>query len=330
MIENFTIENQVRYFHDVGDASTYSATLSEVRVPSRTMAIMSIDFNGFGELIKFAESLSNDDMCRLLSVARGIHNKNYQPNYVNDWTFGSLRTHTATVKYLTDNIASEKAVSLYQRYKNDLINKFPAMSNLQQTGFVSRRKKKFSDSGDELDIDRFLSHELDQWTSKQTTETRKRTAVLNFTMPASAAADDEDFVSVAAVATAVSDIVESFGISTRVVFSEVSSDVTTTEKYSIYNVVVKDYEEPLDINRMLCFGASGVMRNLYFIAEACITPGLARSGLGSPHTAEFNKVAKEITGAGAYFNFQDCVASLRILAPKTINDIIKETKLILG
>jgi hypothetical protein len=153
-----------------------------------------------------------------------------------------------------------------------------------------KRRRKFSDSGSELDIDRVLSGDPEHWQSM--TKGKKENVVrlaVNFSV--TSGHTEKQLNQLGALTTVAVDMLQRCGLSVEVLALCVAENVTRTFEHEKKPVKVTRYEqgftfklksasEKLDVSRVACIGIPGLYRSYGFTNWINFLDGVPSSGLG--------------------------------------------------
>lgn len=176
------------------------------------------------------------------------------------WTFGSdYPTLKETNGALDTGTVKQAYIDAVDKTKYDLLQKHPELLELERSAHMKKRKRKFSESGDELDIDRYMGGEVDMWQSNPRREVKQSIKVM-LNIAASSGKNFETFRKNMVLFVAMLDVLNTAGISTEVWVGALGVDTVTNTKESWVCAMAKGSQEPLDISRLLSFGLSGFFR----------------------------------------------------------------------
>lgn len=257
------------FYAERGTVHNYRATRGPVS-PHKKPSI-AVQWDSAADLVEYVNGLSEETILADRSHVANNKVSEQRRTDSDQWRFGELLNFEATAHALTNGIATTRQREYFDDFKNEILRKYPNLADIEAQAYVTRRRKVFAESGDELDIDRYLNGEVEQWTKKGFSKIIKRTARIHLAMPTSSANSPDNFSKAVAFVAALSDIVESAGISTEILISFSVSDAAPTESYFSGIVKAKNVEEPLDINRLLSLGHVGLYRNFIFVANSNVT-----------------------------------------------------------
>lgn len=210
-----------------------------------------------------------------------------------NWTFG---------KDYLDLKTSEEAI-LFGKVKNkdvesvagvleELYLKNPELRELENRACKAKRKRRFSESDGELNIDRYMSGDSAMW--EQMSSRPEKTAVkILFNGVLDAGANSEHFMKTTVKMAAFLDILNAAGVSSEVWYCTAVYGANEGIKQSIVACKIKSANEPLDIQKMLSAGVSAVLRYYTFRVLANIPAGKLHASVGAPVSVEYLKWFKE-------------------------------------
>ncbi len=199
------------------------------------------------------------------------------------WQYGSRMTAGKTYERLVNGFATEEQLTKVAAEKDKIYSTYPQLNELEAVAILKKRRKKFSDDGYEIDIDRYLIGEPEQWIARSNVDGLKRTAKIQYDMPTSAANDPEAFMKNMTFLAAFIDIIEMGGISCELWVSASATNVVVDdlkEKYTSCEVCLKHAHESLDIQRLISAGNVGLFREYFFSTWDNITRSKGQRGLG--------------------------------------------------
>lgn len=230
----------------------------------------------------------------------GVYSKEGM-NHRDIWAFGKdFPTFNQTIDALGIGGTKDKYLNMFEQKKHELYEKHPELYNLDQTAVVKKRRRRFSEEGDELDIDRYMTGDPAMWSSMPRQDSNKRCARFYIDVGASGGTDAKMISESIINSLALVDIVDKAGITTEVIMGRCNTG--NGRKTRMYTVacVAKAADEQLDINRVLSFALTGFFRCLTFAARLnCnVDPGVYIGGGGwsfersEDHFGFFNAVVK--------------------------------------
>jgi len=200
------------------------------------------------------------------------------------WQFGAYENEETSHGAIRQGIVMEKT---RQKYFDTLAKLEPIIEKFaNQDGLSTRRKRVFSDSDGELNLDRYLDQKDELWEKTIRQQKRKLISLgVNFWL--NCTNTEDDFIGIAAIAAAAADVLTRLGYATEIKLCsicEVGGSLTVT------SFVVKAADEPLDVQNILQIANPGLLRSLYFKLHTDIHPTDGAKGHGTPHTPECKNV----------------------------------------
>lgn len=195
-----------------------------------------------------------------------------------NWTFGQLKEYDQTLDFLKTGQVLETVLKKAKKTYDDLVSQ-PNIQELLAKAETFKRKKKYSEEGAELCIDRVMSGDPAHWI--KTVRGKKCPLVkLGMNIGGSAAENESVFNNVSAVCGVVADILSRAGFSVEINSCTTSRDTTNSNNYDTVMVCLKKAEEALDLKRIYSVGCSGYFRCWIFQVYWNILEGTPTSGLG--------------------------------------------------
>ena len=200
------------------------------------------------------------------------------------WQFGAYENEETSHAAIKSGLVMDRT---RQKYFDTLAKLEPVIEKFaNQDGLSTRRKRVFSDSDGELNLDRYLDQKDELWES--TTRAQKRRLVslgVNFWL--SCFNNEADFIGIAAIAAAAADVLTRLGYATEV---KLCSICEVGGSQTVTSFIVKAADEPLDVQNILQIANPGLLRSLYFKLHTDIHPHDGSKGHGVPHTKETKEV----------------------------------------
>lgn len=270
-----------RYYARAGSLHNYDAMRGKNNL-GETM--IDIKFESASEVIRYVNEndITRANNFRVYEDCCSELSDNTKKSRSDNWRYGEHNNYNTASKFLTEGKATAKALELFEQRRAELLENYPALNELQSMAMLNRKRKVFRESGDELDIDRYLNSEIEMWQTKAQSASLKRAARINIAMPTSAANNPENFTKSICFLAALSDIVESANISTELSMSFCLRIANSADTYSAYTVILKNISDQLDIERLISSGSVSLFRNWIFtIIRNIHGGGIVDSGLGS-------------------------------------------------
>ena len=146
-------------------------------------------------------------------------------------------------------------------------------------GVTNKRKRRHSDTGDELSMTRLMTGDAEHWSAPQR-GAQNRVVTLGIEVAMSCGNKQDDWVNLIAHATLIADMLTTRGFGTRIVAMATSTGCH--QKYSESSVAweLKNETEPLDIRRVQAMANLGVFRDYVFSVWHNSFDSTTMSGLG--------------------------------------------------
>lgn len=185
-----------------------------------------------------------------------------------EWTFGKdLPNHYTTSLCVEEGRFPSKYMDLYEKTKADLFTRFPDLHNLTEVAITKKRRRRFQEDGDELDIDRYMCNDTAMWQTVLRSDVRTKSASLYCEIGVSCGTETETITKNVIFITVLADILELAGITTDIYFGATGQPWSSSYFNQIL-VKAKSAGEPLDLARLLSFAAPGFYRQFVFAAWA--------------------------------------------------------------
>lgn len=196
------------------------------------------------------------------------------------WRFGDeYKTYKKTKEALMYGTATENMLSQYDKAKDKLLQQYPELNDLQNLAFKSRKKRKFSEEGAELDIDRFMCGDPEHWIKSEQVRDKKTIKIL-FNGAMTGDFNANQFTTNIIICTCFIDILKTLGISVEFWNGFISNDVSLKTQTSVILAKTKSAEDNIDICRLLSTGLPGLFRWYSFKLKSNILMGLPESDMG--------------------------------------------------
>lgn len=184
-----------------------------------------------------------------------------------NWSYGSdpeIQDLNQLDKFLLSGRASSRTMKAYDKELDRLRTQFPELQRLKEVGIANRRRRVWREEGDELDIDRYMNGDVEQWSSMRRASSVKRTCTIVYESGTSCGTEADSFAQSMATLAALVEIVESSGISTELVIAFTSNKRGDYEHHKTIAVKAKNCDERFDVNRLLSMSSSGMFRGHIF------------------------------------------------------------------
>jgi hypothetical protein len=185
-----------------------------------------------------------------------------------EWTFGrDLPDHNSTSLCVEEGRFPDKYMNLYERTKDELYTRFPDLHKFTEIAITKRRRRRFTEDGAELDIDRYMVGDTDIWQTVVKSDVRTKSASLYIEIGVSCGTDTETITKNVINIAVLADILELAGVTTDIYFGATGTPWNSGSFHQIL-VKAKSAGEPMDLARILSFAAPGFYRQFVFGAWA--------------------------------------------------------------
>jgi len=184
--------------------------------------------------------------------------------FEDEWTYGNhFDNHDTHMKALRQGKTTPSLVTHYKKIRSVLERKL-RVSKFTGQGMSCKRKRRFVDDGDEVDIDRFLANSDTPWVvTKRNKKARNIKIAINFGL--SNGNNESSFAKLVSAGAYLSDVLTKIGYAVEVWGADATGyrgsllldEVCTAIKF-------KDSGQRLDVQRILSIGLPGLFRNLIF------------------------------------------------------------------
>lgn len=215
--------------------------------------------------------------------------------YDKEWTYGSLKDRETLIEHLMMGKASKKVRDFFEKYRAEVERKLD-VSSYVGVGLSSKRTRRRSEDGDELNIDRIMTNRDDYWDSMVRDNKRRNVRIgINFTLNSDN--DEMEFARLGATASVLADVLTKMGNAV-----EICATYCCRYRGRMNDVVefmvlfpIKRSNEPLDLQRVMSIATNGILRDLLFQMKQ----GEFKFGSGMGQQKEMSDNAKK--KAGVYY-----------------------------
>ena len=194
----------------------------------------------------------------------GWEHSKTEDRYNQEWTYGThFKSHDTHMKALRHGRTTPSLVTHYKKIRSALERKL-RVSKFTGQGVSCKRKRRFVDDGDEVDIDRFLANSDTPWVvTKRNKRARNIKIAINFGL--SNGNNENSFAKLISTGAYLSDILTKIGYAVEV-WGVISIGYNGTLPLDEVCAAIrfKDSGQRLDIQRVLSMGLTGLFRNLMF------------------------------------------------------------------
>lgn len=233
-----------------------------------------------------AEIIHYDNASDMISHCKKSENQKYLNNSRDkEWTFGTeFPNIESTTEALINGECSKSTLKFISNYRDVLLN-MDGIENAMRRADSFKRRRKFSDSGSELDIDRVLSGDPDHWQS-MTRGKKDKVVRLGVNFSVTAGHSEKQLHKLAALTTVAVDMLQRCGLAVEVLALCVAEGITNYKKNPFttyeqgFTFMLKSANEKLDVSRVACIGIPGLYRAYGFNNWVNYLDGKAKSSLG--------------------------------------------------
>jgi hypothetical protein len=214
----------------------------------------------------------------------GAANITTLPDQANTWRFGHyFPTLNESRAVLESGSTSSKLINLIEKVREDIFNRIPVVRELSELAPIKRRRRKFTEDGDELDIDRYMCGDPATFVSLPRQDVKKKSARVYIDLSVSMGTDTETITKNIIFAAVMCDIIEKAGINMEIIFGDTSSD-SICDFSGILNIscIGKSSNEPMDVARVLSFALPAFERHYIFGITHYISNNGSKHGMGFP------------------------------------------------
>lgn len=220
-----------------------------------------VEFDSISDMVETSEANSHYEF-----GGNGSWPFGYEKSKTSEWAFGKEFNNSAalTKRHLLEGTCPDAILNRVDAVRNSLYKDFPELQDLERHALKMRRKRRFAEDGDDLDIDRYMCGDPEQWAKMQRVPQKRSVRVqINGAMLGGHSAIK--FAETMIMCAAMIDIIESAGISVEFIYSAISSSMDTHDcDVMSISALCKSANEPLDISRVLSCAASGIFRKYVF------------------------------------------------------------------
>ena len=180
------------------------------------------------------------------------------------WRYGNyFDTYDTHMEALNHGRTTPTLLAHYKKIRKLLESKVK-VSNIKGMGMSCKRKRRFVDDGDEVDIDRYLTNSDTPWSITKRNKKAKR-IVLAINYALSHSNNEASYAKVVSAGAFLADVLNKLGYAVEII-GTCSSGYNGSEDYKSTCVAItfKESGRKLDIQRILSMGLSGLHRALVF------------------------------------------------------------------
>lgn len=181
-----------------------------------------------------------------------------------DWTYGhTFKTHDVHIKALNHGRTTPTLVTHYKKIRS-MIEKKIKVTRFFNEGVSCKRRRRFMDEGDEIDIDRLLCNSDNPWIVT-TRDKKSKNIRIGINYALSHGNNEASFAKLCAAGAYLSDVLTKLGYSVEIIglVSLLYSGKKDYDKVCISSKF-KGSGQKLDVQRVLSIGLTGLFRNQIF------------------------------------------------------------------
>ncbi len=232
------------------------------------------------------------------------------------WMFGTeFPTLNLTREAMIYGLSSENVIKQVSEIR-DLILNIDEIKEIQYRARTKKKRKVYSESGSELDIDRVLCGDPQHWQS--TTPGKEDNVIrIGFNMTISAAQNEKQFYRLCAYGIVLCELAEQAGYNVELNWFYISQHPSSTLERGGLVVKVKDATQPLDINQVCSCGIPGTLRAFGFGIISQVLDGRINAGLGQ--CKKLNDSGIKFLGMNAIINCEHSANEMELI----LNNLLK-------
>tara|TARA_R100001377_G_scaffold65994_1_gene41264 strand:+ start:3438 stop:4292 length:855 start_codon:yes stop_codon:yes gene_type:complete len=203
------------------------------------------------------------DMQEAIKKNKWEHSKT-EKRFNDEWTYGSHFDNRDThMKALRQGRTTPSLVTHYKKIRSVLERKLK-VSKFAGQGISCKRKRRFVDDGDEIDMDRFLANSDTPWVvTKRNKKARNIKIAVNFGL--SSGNNEHSFAKLVSAGAYLSDVLTKIGYAVEVWGVDATGYRGSLKLDEVCTAIkFKDSGQRIDLQRILSMGLPGLFRNLIF------------------------------------------------------------------
>jgi hypothetical protein len=175
-------------------------------------------------------------------------------------------------------LASESTLLMVEQLRTALLNK-DSIRELEHFAKTTRKKKVFSETGNELDIDRVMCGDPQHW-QKTTPGKQTKIVKIGVNLVMSRGFGSATMNQIASFGVVACELLMQAGLNVEMSALYLSGGITREIVFGGEVVICKHADEILDINKLCVTGIPGILRFFDFATIDCILDGSADYGFG--------------------------------------------------
>ena len=208
--------------------------------------------------------LKFDSLKHLQSEIKANNWEYSDKNYDKKWRYGKhFDTYDTHMQALNQGRTTPTLLAHYKKIRKLLESKVK-VNNIKGMGMSCKRKRRFVDDGDEVDIDRYLTNSDTPWTiTKRNKKAKRIVLAINFSL--SADNNEASYAKVVSAGAFLADVLNKIGYAVEIIGTS-SNGYSGRKDYKSTCVAItfKESGRKLDVQRILSMGLSGLHRTLVF------------------------------------------------------------------
>lgn len=197
------------------------------------------------------------------------------------FTFGfDYPSKEASLRAMRMGLISNKYLDQVEAETSKLLTANPELNDLYRSAAQYRRRRKFVEAGDELDIDKYMGGQVECWQTNPR-QIKQNSVRIFIAGGLNAMQDSMKFVTNMIQFAVMCDVFQRMGISVEVNVGKASQMGAPGNQFIVESTLIKEASSPLDISRMMTSGLPAFYRYLSFYLKEnlCTKPD---TGLGKP------------------------------------------------
>lgn len=275
------------------------------------------------QMIKFDNVSDMVDCCTENAEKGCWDNKGYSFSGEDKrWIFGTdFPDLPSTYKALMEGQIPINMIKNIDKVTVSLYEKHPELFDIEANATKIKRKRVFLEYGDELNIDKYLSGDVEMWQS-MTRRPVKQSLKIMINACLHCGHNSKEFQEGMIMVTAFLDILDKAGISNEVWYAPVSFNSSYEVEIAGVFCRIKSAEERLDVCKMLSCGAPGLFRHYTFRVWTNLLKGRPSSGLGQMVTdSKQLTLVKELNEFDVMINAKDTAEETFNIITNTLKEL---------
>lgn len=233
--------------------------------------------------------------CEANRVSGAWTNKLFIGSVSTHFTFGKdYPTLELSFEAMRKGLICRKYLDQIEVETSKLLDANPELYELFRSASQYRRKRKFAEAGDELDIDRYMGGEVECWQTSPR-QLKKNAIKIFIAGGLSSGEDAQKFVNNMVQFSVMCDVFQRMGVGVEVNVGKASQ--MQRRQFIVESTLIKEASSPLDVSRLMTSGLPAMFRYLSFYLKENFCK--ARDyGLGMPvqQITKDIEIVKEFAG----------------------------------